>query len=322
MFLYGGRVSCVPVKPHGNPQPENGTVRIATELFEAMMRLRLNSESRQVFDCIVRYTYGFNKKRADIALTWFMQNTGLERNQVRRSLKKLLALNMIERNEGNEMFEFSINKKYKTWKPFEKVSRGQPCLLPTGDSPVPSTGDSPVPFEGTALYPIIDNSKDNSKDNCSDSPAAESGKTLKKPRKHAKKARRGEVKPDKPLVKELYPLCMFAIMDEQFFNNGDEISFYIGRNAAVSRDLSVFTPEQIAVTYLYCKTESEAMARKQGRGYAVKLESIMKNIMAYKDKKPTMQKNIDRIKAACERFEREKEIILSTKKSPFLKQAP
>ena len=43
------------------PQVENGYTRIANELLEALAKIRIPGEARQVFDVIMRKTYGFRK---------------------------------------------------------------------------------------------------------------------------------------------------------------------------------------------------------------------------------------------------------------------
>lgn len=46
-----------------NPQCENGFTKIANELMEALAKIRIPGEARQVLDVIFRQTYGWNKKR-------------------------------------------------------------------------------------------------------------------------------------------------------------------------------------------------------------------------------------------------------------------
>ena len=46
----------------GSPQTGDGFVRIANELFDALIDVRIPGEVRRVFDYILRMTYGYNRK--------------------------------------------------------------------------------------------------------------------------------------------------------------------------------------------------------------------------------------------------------------------
>lgn len=105
-----------------NPQKENGYTAIANELFEALCRIRVNGEARQVLDVVFRKTYGFNKKEDRIALSQFVDITGLKKQTVCKALNKLKYMNLIVvTQKGNaEDNIFNINKDYTTWKPLPK----------------------------------------------------------------------------------------------------------------------------------------------------------------------------------------------------------
>jgi len=45
-----------------SPQTENGYIKIANELWDALTGIRIPGEVRQVLDYIFRKTYGYNKK--------------------------------------------------------------------------------------------------------------------------------------------------------------------------------------------------------------------------------------------------------------------
>ena len=64
------------------PQKENGYTPIANEIMDALCRIRIPGEERQVLDCIFRKTYGWNKCEDSISLTQFMEMTGLKKPAV------------------------------------------------------------------------------------------------------------------------------------------------------------------------------------------------------------------------------------------------
>lgn len=103
-----------------SPQLENGHVKIATELFEALCLLRIPGEARQVFDFILRKTYGFNKKTDCIALSQFVIGTGLKKQTVIRALSKLKQMNLITQKDNDIANEYVIVKDYSKWVPLPK----------------------------------------------------------------------------------------------------------------------------------------------------------------------------------------------------------
>lgn len=99
-----------------NPQIENGFIRLANELLEALCRTRIPGEARQCLDAIFRLSYGFNKKMVNISLSRISNITGLPRPSVSRGLSKLLDMNIIIKDSNTHINSFGINKDYETWK--------------------------------------------------------------------------------------------------------------------------------------------------------------------------------------------------------------
>jgi len=83
------------VKYQGNPQIEDGYVKIADELAEAFARYRISGEEWQVLWAILRKTYGWNKKEDWISLSQFQELTGIKRPNIIRALKKLIQKNIV-----------------------------------------------------------------------------------------------------------------------------------------------------------------------------------------------------------------------------------
>jgi len=105
-----------------NPQLENGYVRIATETYEALCRIRINGEARQVMDLIIRKTYGFRKRDDNISLSQFSVGTGLRRPTVCRAINKLKQMNLIiiTQKDNNKFTLFRFNKDFDTWEALPK----------------------------------------------------------------------------------------------------------------------------------------------------------------------------------------------------------
>lgn len=102
----------------GSPQVENGYLKIANELFEALIRIRIPGEARQMLDLIIRKTYGHNKKTDRISTTQIMEATTLNRRSVYKARRKLKEMNLITVSEKGEscIVTYAINKHYKTWR--------------------------------------------------------------------------------------------------------------------------------------------------------------------------------------------------------------
>jgi len=103
-----------------NPQVENGYTKIANEVLEALARIRIPGEARQVLDVILRKTYGFQKKEDVIALSQFCLATGINKPNVFRAIKQLQVMNLIIKNDNANLQTYRINKDYSQWKPLSK----------------------------------------------------------------------------------------------------------------------------------------------------------------------------------------------------------
>jgi phage replication O-like protein O len=71
-------------------QLEKGYFRVANGFWEAICRLRIPGEARQVFDFILRQTWGWKKREDRISLSQFVLGTGLSKKTVIKARKKLL----------------------------------------------------------------------------------------------------------------------------------------------------------------------------------------------------------------------------------------
>jgi phage replication O-like protein O len=131
-----------------SPQLEDGYVKIANEIYDALARVRIPGETRQVFDYIIRKTYGWNKKDDRIPLSQFVDGTGLSKVAVCKAIVMLKKMNLIVTKKGNtitqygndDITSYSINKHYGTWKPLPKK-----VMLPNSVITVTQKGNNPLP---------------------------------------------------------------------------------------------------------------------------------------------------------------------------------
>jgi len=105
-----------------SPHLEDGYVKIANEIMEALATIRIPGEARQVLDVIFRKTYGWNKKKDKISLSQFYKATGIKKPSIIRAIKTLSTMNLIIVSEkaNRDGQEYEFNKDYHTWKPLAK----------------------------------------------------------------------------------------------------------------------------------------------------------------------------------------------------------
>lgn len=104
------------------PQAENGFTRIANDILEALARIRIPGEARQILDVILRKTYGWGKKEDHISLSQFHEATGIKKPSIIRAIKQLLAMKLIivseKANAKGQVYAFK--KDFDSWQPREK----------------------------------------------------------------------------------------------------------------------------------------------------------------------------------------------------------
>ncbi len=105
-----------------NPQLENGYTKIANEILEALARIRIPGEARQVLDFVLRKTYGFHKKEDVISLSQIVLGTNLKKADACRAIRKLLLMNLIIIGKKATLKgkTYRFNKDFETWKPIKK----------------------------------------------------------------------------------------------------------------------------------------------------------------------------------------------------------
>ena len=98
-------------------QTENGYIAIANNLFDAICNSGFSAMEIKVVLAIVRYTYGYNKKEAEISLGTIANFINhKDRASVSRAVTRLIKANIIHlagTNGQNRVLR--LNKDYDTW---------------------------------------------------------------------------------------------------------------------------------------------------------------------------------------------------------------
>lgn len=100
-----------------NPQLENGYTPIANELLDALCKYGLTKNEMLIMLCIMRYSYGFNRKDCSISLREIAAYTDIAFQNVRKSVQTLIVKNLlfVEKSDGRNPQRYSINKDHEKW---------------------------------------------------------------------------------------------------------------------------------------------------------------------------------------------------------------
>ncbi len=117
------------------PQLEDGHTRIANEILEHLIKLHLSPNQWQVLLCIIRKTYGFQKKVDYIANSQIIKDTGLCKAVVSRALKQLAMKVIITRNGKS----IGLQKDWEQWQKLAKQLTIEKLAIPSTELAIPST---------------------------------------------------------------------------------------------------------------------------------------------------------------------------------------
>jgi|GEM_PF-3042666 len=142
-----------------SPQLEDGYLKIANSIVEALARFRLPGQEGQIVWAIFRRTYGYNRKSDDIAYSQLAEDTGIPRKKVAGLVKSLAGkkvLLAVPQKGDNKPLNIGINKDFSQWQ----------SVPQKGDSgrSAPQIGDKVSPKKGTKVSPKKGTTKDIRKD--------------------------------------------------------------------------------------------------------------------------------------------------------------
>jgi len=139
------------------PQVEDGYLRLANELYDAVLRFGFSGRQLHVLLAVVRKTYGYGKKVDDVTASQLGALCGIARNHVTTTLKQLERMNVVVCQPGRYGLIVGINKLHETWvkpEPARELAcaavldrdEGRPemglALVPDADTPRPVSGPS------------------------------------------------------------------------------------------------------------------------------------------------------------------------------------
>ena len=93
-------------------QLENGYTRIANEILEHLVNTALLGSEWQILVCIIRKTYGFQKREDKISLTQFQRFTKLSRPTVVKGIKNLIHRGILVKTA---LLGYMLEKDWENW---------------------------------------------------------------------------------------------------------------------------------------------------------------------------------------------------------------
>ena len=110
-----------------NPQTENGYFKIANEIWDALCKIRIPGEARQVLDAIIRKTYGWDKEEDKISLSQISEMTGIKRQNVPRAINRLIQMQIVIKNDDSFINSYKINENYELWQSVINTDNNSKC---------------------------------------------------------------------------------------------------------------------------------------------------------------------------------------------------
>lgn len=105
----------VPLIASRSPQVADGHVRIANELYDAIVAFPFTLHQFKVVMAVVRKTYGYGKKVDDVSASQLGALCRLPRSHVSVALSQLAALKVISKAPGQYGLIIGLNKDYSSW---------------------------------------------------------------------------------------------------------------------------------------------------------------------------------------------------------------
>lgn len=145
------------------PQLEDGHVRIANELLEAILGFGFSQRELLVLLTIIRKTYGFNKKEDDMSASQIGAVCGMARQHVTTTLNALVARNVIAKRPGQFGMIIGVQKDHCKWVSIEQMkgAADSPKSGLVQDRDMSQIGTDGSPESGQVDSPKSGHTKDN-----------------------------------------------------------------------------------------------------------------------------------------------------------------
>jgi len=201
-----------------SPQKENGFTSIANELLGEILKSDFTLRELKIILTVIRFTYGFNRKQAELSVRFISEATGIKFYHLSDSINTLVSKNVLTINDSDNHKQgriLKLNKDYETWN-FESSQRMNSSQKRNGL--VPESGTVRVPKSGTK--------KENNKENINTSVQNEFERFWNLYDKKVSKEKSFKLwiklkTEDKMKIFETLPLYVKSTPDKQYRKNPD-----------------------------------------------------------------------------------------------------
>jgi phage replication O-like protein O len=113
-----------------SPQLEDGFTPIANGIMDALARTRFSGYERSVLDFLFRKTYGWSKKSDLIALSQFVDATGIAKPNIVHTINRLVARKIVcvVKSDNGSLVRYEFNKHYGEWVSLSKSTTAHSSL--------------------------------------------------------------------------------------------------------------------------------------------------------------------------------------------------
>ena len=151
----------------GNPELDNGYLRIANELWQALIDYDLTGAQMKLIAVIIRETYGYNRKSKNLSLSYLAKAIHRDERNTRRVLNSLIEKRVVKEYDEptpRKSREIGINKYYQEWIRGGKNDHSERVEM-TGGKNDHSERVEMTTLEGAKMTPKPIQYKDTIKDN-------------------------------------------------------------------------------------------------------------------------------------------------------------
>lgn len=316
-----------------SPQVEDGHIRVANDLYDAILAYPFTARQQKVLLAIMRKTYGYNKKVDDVSASQIAEMTGLHRSHVTATIISLDSLNVITKAPGVFGSVLGINKHFSTWARPEKPSCTKSVHGTETVHPVPNQLEGcteTVQVGGTeSVHTITNFPKDNLQqtekicapqaDRVSAKPAraGQTGRAMtavmqarfdrfylaypKKKSKGAAEKAFARIAPDEELLETMLAAIEVAKRSEDWLNGFiPHPSTWLHNKRWLDEIQTEYTPEQRAVIDAYNEALSEVLGHMDAEVFSESRAGRIDGFMALSEKARFWERYFPYVRDNCD----------------------
>ncbi|MFJ0379163.1 replication protein [Bordetella bronchiseptica] len=145
-----------------SPQVEDGHIKLANELYEAIIAFEFSKTQLRVLLAVLRKTYGYGKKEDDMSASQLGALLGeMKRQHITTALNELAAMRVITKRPGKYGSVVGVNKDYSAWVDSPKSGQVNESRTSPNLGQVNENGTTTSPKSGQVASPKSGHTKDN-----------------------------------------------------------------------------------------------------------------------------------------------------------------